>query len=90
MSTYYEAWIDSRGNVCFGRKISKKEAMARIRKDSVYAQTRRMAHTLAEAVSQGAGSWKDGAHVVGGYRHYHDVSHRFRGHIFFGGPHGEE
>lgn len=88
MSEYYEAEVRSQ-KVLIGRQIDKSVAMARIRRgEDVYAGTKRMAHTLAEAVSEGQGSWKDAAHVAGGYRHYHDVSHQYRGHIFFGGPHG--
>lgn len=89
MAEYHRADIRN-GQVVIDRAhtIDKKTALSRLRKgDSVYT-TKSRAHTLAQALSEGnTAQWKDNAHVVGGYRHYHDATHQFAGHIFFGEPH---
>ncbi len=69
--------------------LSKKEAISRLKKpgndNNVYTD-RKKASSLADALSQGQGTWRDAAHVIGGYKHYHDVSHQYPGHIFYGQP----
>ena len=66
--------------------LSKKQALSALRRgDNVYTN-KSQAHSLSIALSQGQGSWKDGAHLIGGYKHYHDVSHAYAGHIFYGNP----
>jgi len=72
-----------------GRPIEKADAVRRVRQGLDVHSDKKKAHTLALALSQGQGEWKDGPHVEGGYRHYHDVSHQYSGHIFYGGPQGE-
>jgi len=66
--------------------LGKKDAMRRIQDGGDVYCSKKRAHTLAEALSQGQGSMKHAAHVQGGYRHYHDVNHVFNGHIFYGRP----
>lgn len=73
--------------IVFPNNISKNEAMRRIKKGrDVMARSTRTAATLSEAVSQGQGEWRDDAHGSGMYRHFHDVKHEKRGHIFYGQP----
>lgn len=72
-----------------GRSIEKPDAIVRIRKGLDVHADKKKAHSLALALSEGQGDWRDDPHVAGGYRHYHDVSHQYRGHIFYGGPNGE-
>ncbi|MBM3526600.1 MAG: hypothetical protein FJX62_00775 [Alphaproteobacteria bacterium] len=85
MAEFYTALL--RGNMLqIGtRKIDKKKAMQRIRKgDDVYAARKSNAKKLSEALSDGQCNWRDAPHVAGGYHHYHDGGHVFRGHIFYG------
>lgn len=89
MADYFPADIRN-GDVVVDHKHSmdKKRALSRLRKgDSVYTK-KSNAHSLAKALSDGdTAQWKDGAHVMGGYKHYHDSSHKYAGHIFYGEPH---
>lgn len=83
MGTYYIAERRA-GGLNIKNEIDKPQAIRRIRQGyDVYA-SRRNAHTLAEALSDGQGSWRDAPHFIGGYGHYHDVSHTYAGHIFYG------
>ncbi len=86
MARFKTAQITSKGVKIGDRDIDKAEAIQRIRQGKDVWGTKSNAHTLAEALSDGQGSWKDAPHVEGGYRHYHDVSHHYQGHIFYGNP----
>ncbi|TBC89170.1 hypothetical protein [Rhizobium ruizarguesonis] len=85
---YYPAQITSKG-VKIDRRhgIDKARAIQRLKNGEDVYTTKSKANTLANELSQGQGTWKDDAHVIGGYRHFHDVCHRHRSHIFFGEPH---
>ncbi|NKL15907.1 hypothetical protein GFL78_28975 [Rhizobium leguminosarum bv. viciae] len=66
--------------------IDKAQAIQRLKDGKDVYTTKSKANTLAKELSRGQGIWKDDAHVIGGYRHYHDVDHHYRSHIFFGEP----
>ncbi|MGO4486677.1 hypothetical protein [Rhizobium leguminosarum] len=88
---YYRAQIKSKEVIIDrGRGIDKAEAMQRLKGGKDVYTTKSKANTLANALSQGQGTWKDNAHVIGGYQHYHDVTHKLRSHIFYGDPHFPE
>ncbi|ANP90974.1 hypothetical protein [Rhizobium leguminosarum] len=88
---YYPAQIISNGvnksvKIYRLHGIDKAQAIQRLKDGKDVYTTKSKANTLAKELSQGQGSWKDDAHVTGGYRHYHDVKHHYRSHIFFGEP----
>ena len=87
MADYYPADIKGKNVIIGKKKIEKKKAMQRIRNgDNVY-MNKSNAKTLSIALSQGdPKAWKDGAHVKGGYKHFHDSTHIYTGHIFYGDP----
>jgi len=89
MADYYKATIRN-GKLIFSQKatLSKTQALRILRhpgNDNVYCN-RRQASSLASALSQGQGNWRDAPHLLGGYRHYHDHSRQYPGHIFYGTP----
>ncbi|MEO5326304.1 hypothetical protein PV773_23590 [Mesorhizobium sp. CC13] len=86
MGSYTPVRLSGDRLVSEGRPIEKTEAMRRIRQGLDVHADKKKAHSLALALSEGQGDWKDAPHVPGGYRHYHDASHQYRGHIFYGGP----
>ncbi|WP_392713775.1 hypothetical protein [Rhizobium ruizarguesonis] len=88
---YYTAQIISKGankivKIYRLHGIDKAQAIQRLKDRKDVYTTKSKANPLAKELSQGQGSWKDDAHVIGGYRHYHDVDHHYRSHIFFGKP----
>ncbi len=87
MAHYYEATRTVQGLKIGSAKLEKKDAMRRIRNGQDVYTNKSMAHTLSSALSDGQGNWRDGAHVPGGYPHYHDANHDYYGHIFYGQPH---
>lgn len=87
MADYYKATIVGDALKINQRAtLSKKEAISALRKGENVYTNKSKAHSLAIALSDGQGSWKHGAHIVGGYKHYHDVNHQYNGHIFYGNP----
>lgn len=88
MTTIYEASLVGNQLRIGNKTIEKKKAMERVRQGKNVYTTKSQAHTLSIALNEGGGAWKDGAHVVGGYKHYHDGSHQYAGHIFYGEPSG--
>ncbi|MBY3225599.1 hypothetical protein [Rhizobium laguerreae] len=85
---YYPAQIIAKGvKIDRLHGIDKAQAIQRLKHGKDVYTTKSKANTLAKELSQGQGTWKDDAHVIGGYRHYHDVCHQHRSHIFFGEPH---
>jgi len=88
MAQFYAAKIVNGGvQIYRNKKIEKAEAIKRIKRGDDVWGTKRNAHTLAEALSDGQGDMRHAAHVAGGYQHYHDIHHRYNGHIFYGEPH---
>lgn len=85
--TYKAAEIRNGRVVIFPNYISKKDAIQRIKQgQDVMAKTRSQAETLSTALSSGQSVWRDQAHLLGGYKHFHDGQHTYRGHIFYGQP----
>jgi len=88
MSQFYAAKIVNGDVQIFtNKKIEKAEAMKRIKRGDDVWGTKSNANTLASALSDGQGNMKHAAHVLGGYQHYHDISHNYNGHIFYGEAH---
>ena len=91
MARYHRATITSKGLLISPQADIEKTGAIRLLKkpgneNNVYTD-RKKAHSLATALSEGKkGTWRDAAHLIGGYKHYHDVSHQYPGHIFYGEP----
>lgn len=91
MAKYHKATLVPGGlQISPTADLEKPQAIIRLKKqgsdNSVYT-TKSKAHTLATALSDGKkGTWRDDAHVPGGYKHYHDITHQYPGHIFYGEP----
>lgn len=84
MSKFKSAEIRGNKVIIFDDQIEKATAELRIKQGKDVYGTRRQAETLAEALSDGQGSMKHASHVIGGYKHFHDVNHNYKGHIFYG------
>ncbi|MEW6982679.1 hypothetical protein AAD001_08510 [Colwelliaceae bacterium 6471] len=87
MAQFHAAQITSKGVKIDDRKIDKSEASQRIRQGKDVWGSKSNANTLAESLSEGQGNMRHAPHVIGGYNHYHDISHHYTGHIFYGEPH---
>jgi len=69
MTTIYEASLVGNKLRIKDKPIDKKKAMSRVRRGEDVYTTKSQAHTLSIALNEGGGAWKDGPHVVGGYKH---------------------
>ena len=90
MANYKRATISGTALIIADRAtLSKTEAIRLLKKhgagNNVYTD-RKKASSLADTLSQGQGTWRDAAHIVGGYKHFHDSSRQYPGHIFYGDP----
>lgn len=84
MSKFKSAEIRNGKVIIFNDVIDKATAELRIKKGKDVYGSRKQAETLAEALSDGQGSMKHAPHVIDGYKHFHDLNHNYRGHIFYG------
>lgn len=87
MSLFYKAYIKNDEVVIDqAHKIEKADAAKMIKSGKNVWGTKKNAHTLAESLCDGQGNMRHAPHVLGGYKHYHDINHNYSGHIFYGDP----
>ena len=85
MSQFFKAQIvNNQVKIYNTHPIEKVDAIRRVKQGEDVWGTKRNAETLAEALSDGQGSMKHSPHVIGGYKHFHDINHKYNGHIFYG------
>jgi hypothetical protein len=86
MAQFYAAQRTTNGVKINETTIDKNEANRRIRQGKDVWGSKSNANTLAQALSDGQGNMRHAPHVIGGYKHYHDINHNYDGHIFYGEP----
>jgi hypothetical protein len=86
MAQFHAAQRTTNGVKINETTIDKNEANRRIRQGKDVWGSKSNANTLAQALSDGQGNMRHAPHVIGGYKHYHDINHNYDGHIFYGEP----